>query len=529
MPERNPSDLPSGGPVPGPVRVRFAPSPTGTLHIGSARTALYNYLFARHLGGSYILRIEDTDVARSYREYEKSILADLAWLGLEWDEGPDIGGDHGPYRQSERSDAGIYRQAAERLLNENKAYYCFCSQERLEQLKKETQAHGDAPGYDRRCDAIDRAEAAARVAAGEPATIRFRVPRTDIIVTDIIHGPTEFSSAVIGDFIILRSDGGVSYNFAVVVDDIAMEITHVIRGEDHLTNAARQVLVFEAMGHEPPVWAHHSLIMGPDGGKLSKRHGATSVGDFRGMGYLSASIINYLALLSWSPSGEQEKLAREEIVAEFELQRVAKSPAIFDIQKLNWLNGLHIRDMDLATLNGALRPFLETGAESSVRPANVAAAEAGGASAAMPAVSDGQLAVAEAAVQTSLVTLGDAGSQITEFFTLSPLAESECLPELLEEGSGAVLEMVLAGLDRLPEADSIDPASVPELLESARALLKEWKKACKKADIPPKRLFRTLRIALTGRTSGPELPFLLTGMGSATVRERLEAARPFAT
>ncbi|MHB9111959.1 MAG: glutamate--tRNA ligase [Thermoleophilia bacterium] len=508
MPERNPSDLPPGGPVPGPVRVRFAPSPTGTLHIGSARTALYNYLFARHLGGSYILRIEDTDMARSSCEHEQSIMADLAWLGLEWDEGPDIGGGHGPYRQSERSDAGIYRQAAERLFNENKAYYCFCSRERLEQLKKEAQAHGDAPGYDRRCDAIDRAEAAARVAAGEPATIRFRVPRTDIVVTDLIHGPTEFNSAVIGDFIILRSDGGVSYNFAVVVDDIAMEITHVIRGEDHLTNAARQVLVFQAMGHEPPAWAHHSLIMGPDGGKLSKRHGATSVGDFRGMGYLSSAIINYLALLSWSPAGEREKLARDEMVEEFELQRVAKSPAIFDIQKLNWLNGLHIRDLEPPALREALRPFLEDEDD-------------------LAAVTGGQLAVAEAAVQTSLVTLADAGSQIGEFFTLSPLAESECLPELREEGSAVVLDMALAGLERLPEAGSIDPAVVPELLESARALLKEWKESCKKADIPPKRLFRTLRIALTGRTSGPELPFLLTGLGSAAVRERLEAARPF--
>ena len=483
------------------------------------------------MGGSYILRIEDTDVVRSSREHEQSILADLAWLGLEWDEGPDIGGDHGPYRQSERSDAGIYRQAAGRLLNENKAYYCFCSQERLEELKKETQAHGDAPGYDRRCDAIDRAEAAARVAAGEPATIRFRVPRTDIIVTDIIHGPTEFNSAVIGDFIILRSDGGVSYNFAVVVDDIAMEITHVIRGEDHLTNAARQVLVFQAMGHEPPAWAHHSLIMGPDGGKLSKRHGATSVGDFRGMGYLSSAIINYLALLSWSPSGEQEKLARAEMVEEFELQRVAKSPAIFDIQKLNWLNGLHIRDLEPVELNEALRPFLKPGAEGpdgTTTSGAAAEAEAAGVAAIMPSVSEGQLAVAEAAVQTSLVTLADSSSQIREFFTLSPLAESECLPELKEEGSAEVLEMVLAGVDQLPDAAGIDAATVPETLESARALLKEWKKSCKKADIPPKRLFRTLRIALTGRTSGPELPFLLSGLGSATVRERLEAAREFA-
>ncbi|MEK6537276.1 MAG: glutamate--tRNA ligase [Actinomycetota bacterium] len=516
MTESHATATPAGGPIPGPVRVRFAPSPTGTLHVGSARTALYNYLFARHLGGSYILRVEDTDVARSSLKHEQSILTDLAWLGLQWDEGPDIGGDHGPYRQSERSEAGIYRLAAERLLNESKAYYCFCSQERLEQLKAETLARGDMPKYDRCCAAIPPDEAAARVAAGEPATIRFRVPDTAIKVTDIIHGRTDFSSEVIGDFIILRSDGGVSYNFAVVVDDIAMEITHVIRGEDHLTNAARQVLVFQAFGHEPPAWAHHSLIMGPDGGKLSKRHGATSVGEFRRMGYLPSAIINYLALLSWSPGGEREKLAKEEMVAEFELQRVSRSPAIFDIQKLNWLNGLHIRDLGREELLLALAPFIGD-AGSGVAP--------------------GQLAVAEAAVRTSLVTLADANGQIREFFTATPLAipvdaaspdEDSVAAELGEEGSAAVLEMALARLEELPAAAELTAGTVDEAVDKARALINEWKKSCKEADIPPKRLFRTLRIALTGRGSGPELPFMLAGLGRDTIRERLEAARPYA-
>jgi nondiscriminating glutamyl-tRNA synthetase len=489
------------------VRVRFAPSPTGTLHVGSARTALYNYLFARHLGGSYILRVEDTDTARSSREHEQSILADLAWLGLEWDEGPEIGGGYGPYRQSERAQAGNYRRAAQRLLDEGKAYHCFCSQERLDQLKEQTLACGEMPKYDRRCIALERDAAEARVAAGEPATIRFRVPEKVIAVTDIIHGHTEFSSDVIGDFIILRSDGGVSYNFAVVVDDIAMEITHVIRGEDHLTNAARQVLVFQALGHEPPAWAHHSLIMGPDGAKLSKRHGATSVGDFRGMGYLSSAIINYLALLSWSPSGEREQLSKAEMVEEFELQRVSKSPAIFDIQKLNWLNGLHIRNLSREGLQAALEPFL-----------GITAVD----------VTAGQQAVAEAAIQTSLVTLADAAAQAQEFFSAVPLSESEGAGELKEDGSAAVLEMALARVDELPKAADLPAGSVDEALENARALLKSWKTACKKADIPPKRLFRTLRIALTGRTSGPELPFLLAGLGRETVRTRLEAARPFA-
>ncbi len=522
----NSSSMPAGGSIPGPVRVRFAPSPTGTLHVGSARTALYNYLFARHLRGTYILRIEDTDVARSSREHEQSIMADMAWLGLEWDEGPDIGGDCGPYRQSERWEEGIYRSVAERLLDEGKAYYCFCGQDRLEQLKAETLAQGRMPKYDRRCTGLKREGAAARVAAGEPATIRFRVPETDIIVTDMIHGRTVFSSEVIGDFIIMRSDGGVSYNFAVVVDDIAMEITHVIRGEDHLTNAARQVLVFQALEHEPPAWAHHSLIMGPDGSKLSKRHGATSVGDFRGMGYLPSAIINYLALLSWSPGGEREQLSKEEMVAEFELQRVSRSPAIFDIQKLNWLNGLHIRDLSRAELHEKLG----TMAEQASLP---------------PDVTAGQLAVAEAAVQTSLVTLADAANQLEEFFTMTELGEIKAsageaetpgeaaganeslVLELREDGSMVVLEMALARVDELPAAGELSPEAVDEALEGARALLKDWKKTCKQRQILPKRLFRTLRIALTGRTSGPELPFLIAGLARDTVRQRLEAAKPY--
>ncbi|MEK7817435.1 MAG: glutamate--tRNA ligase, partial [Actinomycetota bacterium] len=220
-------------------RVRFAPSPTGTLHIGSARTALYNYLFARHSGGSVVLRVEDTDVARSRPEFEESIMADLGWLGLDWDEGPDVGGAFGPYRQSDRAAAGVYDHAARSLLEAGKAYYCFCSKERLEELKQENLAAGRMPKYDRRCAGIERGEAEARIAAGEAATIRFLVPDEGVAVEDLIHRRVDFSHEVIGDFIIIRSDGGASYNFAVVVDDIAMEITHVIRGEDHLTNTAR--------------------------------------------------------------------------------------------------------------------------------------------------------------------------------------------------------------------------------------------------------------------------------------------------
>jgi len=499
----------SSGETPGPVRVRFAPSPTGTLHVGSARTALYNYLFARHFAeGTLVLRIEDTDAARSSRQFEESIMADLDWLGLHWDEGPDKGGDFGPYRQSERAEAGSYRAAAERLLTERKAYYCFCSQERLENLKKECLAQGEMPQYDRACVDIAPDEAAARMAAGEPATIRFRVPgKRQVTVADLIHGHTAFSTDVLGDFIILRSDGGVSYNFAVVVDDIAMEITHVIRGEDHLTNTARQALVFEALGHEPPAFAHHSLIMGPDGGKLSKRHGATSVGDFQRMGYLPGAIVNYLALLSWSPEGEEEKLSLEEMGRDFDLRRVSKSPAIFDIAKLNWLNGLYIRELDAEALSAAAEPFLGDAAA---------------------ALSGAQLAIAEAAVQTSLVTLADAGPLVSLFFQADPLDRGGEAAEIQDDAGRRVLAMAAERLPELPDAVDQGSEQAGPLLDAARTFIKSLKDACKAEEIPPKRLFRTLRIALTGRTSGPELPFLLAGLGRATVAERLQAASEFA-
>lgn len=491
------------------ARVRFAPSPTGTLHVGSARTALYNHLFARHAGGSFVLRVEDTDAARSTGEFEESILADLSWLGLHWDEGPDIGGGYGPYRQSERSNDGVYRREAERLLADGKAYHCFCSQGRLDEVKQRCLDRGEMPRYDRSCAAASRADAEARVTGGEPATIRFRIPdEREIVIEDLIHGPTRFSSDVLGDFIILRSDGVASYNFAVVVDDIAMGITHVIRGEDHLTNAARQVLVFEALGAPVPAFAHHSLIMGADGGKLSKRHGATSVGDFRRMGYLAPAIINYLALLSWSPGQEREKLTLAEMQLEFDINRVAKSPAIFDIQKLNWLNGLYIRELSRADFSAAVAPFL---------------GEVTG------QFTPGQLAVAEAAVQTGMVVLTDAAGLIEELFIASPLDADGEAAEIRDPEAVAVIDMALAAAGALKTAAELSAGDVDAVLEGARELLGALKKECKAKEITPKRLFRTLRIALTGKTSGPEVPFLLAALGRATIIERLEAARAFAS
>ena len=281
------------------VRVRFAPSPTGSLHVGSARTALYNFLYARHNKGTMVLRIEDTDLKRSTTEHDTSIVNDLAWLGLRADEGPDVGGPYGPYRQSER--AHLYEAAVQGLLADGLAYPCFCPQELLDEKKEQQLARGQMPKYDRTCCDLTSDEVDARLAGGEEAAIRFGVPDGDIVFDDLIHGPITFSSDVIGDFIIKRTDGGYSYNFAVVVDDAGMEITDVIRGEDHITNTARQMMLFSALGTPAPRYGHHSLILAPDGSKLSKRHGATSIGEFRGLGYLPAAIVNYLALIELAP------------------------------------------------------------------------------------------------------------------------------------------------------------------------------------------------------------------------------------
>ena len=331
------------------MRVRFAPSPTGHLHVGNARTALFNWLLARGHGGTFILRIEDTDSERSTAESERGILADLRWMGLEWDEGPDVGGGHGPYRQSERF--ALYASHARELIDKEHAYYCFCSAEELETERKLAMAEGRPPMYSGKCRDLDGADSERRVSTGERAVIRFRVPETgELTFDDAVRGEVTFSMEVIGDFVIVRSDGRPAYNFAVVVDDALMQVTQVIRGEDHISNTPRQVLLYEAMGMEPPAFAHLSLVLGPDHAPLSKRHGATSVAEFRGKGYLPESLVNYLALIGWSPvsgaeqvegvlSGENPELMPvDEMARRFSLDRVSHSAGVFDEAKLAWMN-----------------------------------------------------------------------------------------------------------------------------------------------------------------------------------------------
>lgn len=328
------------------VRVRFAPSPTGYLHIGGARTALFNWLFARKMGGKLILRIEDTDTERLKEDSVSQILTSLKWLGLNWDEGPEAGGECGPYYQSERRE--LYSKYAQQLLDEGKAYYCFCTPADLEAEREKQRAAKQPFRYARTCRNLDPEVAKARAAAGEPYSVRIKIPTEgSITVHDLIHGDVTFNMDQFDDFVIVKSNGMPTYNFAVVVDDHLMGMTHVLRAEEHLSNTPKQLLIYEALGFEPPKFGHMPMILAPDRSKLSKRHGATSVEEFRAQGYLPEAIINYLTLLGWGPGDEREIFTLEETVKLFELEQMSKKAAVYDTKKLTWMNGQYLSELPL--------------------------------------------------------------------------------------------------------------------------------------------------------------------------------------
>lgn len=344
---------------PKPVRVRFAPSPTGELHIGGARTAIYNWAFARAMGGSFILRIEDTDPERSTEENKQVILRAMRWLGLDWDEGPEVGGDFGPYLQTQRFDT--YKQALEVLKERDAVYPCFCTKEELDAKRAQAEkAEGGYAGYDRTCRNISKEEAQRRIDAGEPYVWRLKVPEDHgpVTFTDAVYGDMSFPIEAMDDMILVRSDGTPTYNFAVVCDDANMHITHVIRGDDHLSNTPRQILIYEALGYEVPTFAHLSMILGADGRKLSKRRNATSVEQYQAMGYLPDALVNFLALLGWSLDGETTIIPREVLCSKFSLERITKKDAIFDETKLDWMNGEYIKAMGASAWVDAVTPFM---------------------------------------------------------------------------------------------------------------------------------------------------------------------------
>lgn len=467
------------------VRVRFAPSPTGKLHIGSARTALFNWLFARHHGGAFVLRVEDTDAARSKRRHEESIVEDLVWLGLDWDEGPDRGGPYGPYRQSERLEA--YRAATAQLLAAGAAYHCFCSETRLEELRAVQRAAGAPPRYDRRCLALSGDEVERRLATGEPAVVRLRVPERDVVVDDLLRGKVSFGAAAFGDFIILRSDGVAGYNFAAVVDDRDMAITHVIRGDDHLTNTARQLAVFAALGARPPRYAHHGMIHAPGGGKLSKRHGATAVGEYRELGYLPDVLVNYLALLSWS-HGDDEVLDRERLVRDFDLEGLSPSAAVFDLAKLDWLQHEYVMAMDPGEHRRLFAARLPAGT-----PPHAAAALA-------------------AAFQPSLAAYGAAPTLAGAVLDLPRLTA----------GTRALLAGSAGPLREFRRRRREDPEWLPS--DDAREALAGYRAWGKERGLAARDLLMPLRLALTGREHGPELHYVLAALDRRDTVSRLDDA-----
>ena len=476
-----------------PIRVRFAPSPTGDLHIGTSRTALFNWLFARRYHGQVVLRVEDTDKTRSSKEYEQSIIESLKWLGIDWDEGPDIGGEHGPYRQSER--LNTYKYYWKRLLKSNHAYYCFCTPEELEEERRSALESSRMPMYGGKCRELSDTEREKRRLSGQKGVIRFKVERDDpyeIKFKDLIKENINISSEVIGDFIIVKADNMPTYNFAAAVDDITMGISHVLRGEDHITNTARQTMIYDALETPRPMFGHFSMILGTDKAKLSKRHGATSIEEYKRKGYLSETIINYLSLLSWSPGDESEIFDIDELVKKFSIERVSKSPAIFDLPKLDWLNGQWIRRIPVERLTLLIEPYL-TAAGIDTEDHNV------------QKISE--------AIRTSITTLAEAPGYAKIFFG-DPEISDDTLKELREEPSIKVLSLFR---DRINEADKLDCDSIKELIKGVAGDLKE-------DGIKGKAVYHPIRLALTGLDSGPELFSVIDGLGQKRTLSRLDKA-----
>ncbi len=473
------------------VRVRFAPSPTGLLHIGNARTALFNYLFARNHQGKFILRIEDTDVERSTEVALLRILEDLQWLGIHWEEGPDRSGPAGPYRQSQR--VSLYRDYAEQLLQEGKGYKCFCSPQRLEALRKEQLSKGKMPRYDGRCRSLQKEEILDSESAGHRPVLRFVVGRGAILFEDLIHGKMNFDSEGIGDFIIFRSNGMPDYNFACVIDDHSMQITHVIRGEDHLSNTPRQIMVYRALGWSSPVFAHHPLILGSDRSPLSKRHGATTVAQYREEGVLPEALLNYLVILGWTPPSGEEVLPLERMVEEFSLHTISKSAPIFNRKKLEWFNSLYLRKTENDRLVNGLLPYFER-AGLDIRNIDLH-----------------YLTHVIGILKENLVVLSQIEEYLGIFFDEKFLFEEEAKAILSDSNNRVMLQTVIHFLEALPEI-------LPDAMASLLSQIEE------KTGRKGKNLYAPLRAGITGKIKGPELIKTIPLLGKERILRRLKMA-----
>lgn len=478
------------------VRVRYAPSPTGHLHIGNARTALFNYLFARNQNGKFIIRIEDTDQKRNIEGGEESQLRYLKWLGIEWDESIDVGGEYGPYRQSERTE--IYQKYTEELLEKGLAYHCYCTSEELEKEREEQQANSQMPRYSGKCRNLTDEQRAELEAEGREPSIRFRVPsNTEIKWNDIVKDEVSFESEGIGDFVIVKKDGTPTYNYAVAIDDYLMKMTHVLRGDDHISNTPKQILVYEALGWTPPVFGHMTLIVNENRRKLSKRDESIIqfIEQYKELGYLPEALFNFITMLGWSPVGEEEIFSKEQFIEIFDPARLSKSPALFDTSKLRWMNNQYMKQLDLDEVVALSVPHLvKVGKVEEARDAETE-----------------QWVRDLVALYQEQMSFGAEIVELTEMFFKKEIDYSEEAKAVLAEEQ--VPEVLKAFAE---EISSLEEFSADEIKAATKAVQKATGQKGKK-------LFMPIRVATTGETHGPELPKAISLLGKETVLARLES------
>ena len=476
--------------MPQEIRVRIAPSPSGNLHIGTARTALFNYLFAKKHHGKFILRIEDTDMERSDNEYIKNIFDSLKALGLAWDEGPDVGGEYGPYSQSERFD--IYPKYAQILIEKGYAYECFCTPEELDAERIFSQEKKIAHVYSGKCKNLTENEKEELRKQGRKPAIRFAVEAKNLIFDDLVKGELKFDTSLIGDFVIMKSNGSPTYNFAVVVDDILMKISHILRGEDHISNTPKQILIYEALGAKIPEFGHLGMILAPDRSKLSKRHGATGVSEFVEKGYLIDALVNFVALLGWSPSDGVEIKTVDEIAQDFRIREVSSSNSIFEYDKLNWMNSQYIKKLSTEELKQKLLPFLGQYDLSEL--------------------SENKFTRMVEVTREPLVILSDITDAVSYFFGESVEIEPEVQSEVLDKD---VSQTVLKEVQELAKNWNFDDEdALHHTLEELRTSLKE-------RSIKPKETMWAIRAAVTGRVKGADICAVLAILGKEKVLKRL--------
>ncbi len=475
------------------VRVRFAPSPTGYLHVGGARTTLFNWLYAKHTKGTFVLRVEDTDQERSTPEAERMQIEDIKALGFMYDEGPDVGGPHPPYRQSER--LAIYKKYSDELINTDRAYYCFCSDEVLDQKREAAMKLGMVPQYDGTCKKLSKDEALKKIAAGEKPVTRFKAIVKEYRLQDAVRGEVVFQPNMVGDFVLLRSGGMPVYNFCCVVDDHLMGITHVLRAEEHLSNTVRQMMLYETFGWKMPVMAHCNLILGSDRTKLSKRHGATSVHQYLEEGFLPEALINFLVLLGWSSPDGKEILTIDEMIANFSLERLNKAPSVFDPVKLKWMNGQYIKNMNLAEITKRIIPFLEkAGIQASKMDQN-------------------WLEKAIDIIRGGLETLDQAANAMQIFLKDEIALEEEAMKVKADPQFTSVVETLKSSIQTHIDqiGDSINDAQFMAIQDAVKT----------KTGAKGKSLFMPMRVALSGQTHGPELKLVVPLLGAKRALARI--------